>query len=167
MITNYKKHKPQYVILVRDIKLTDEVHKRSNSHYECRHKPNEDCCVVVRKKMKGYALISGWADYMECVMQGYETVKAVICNDGIGKFMRQYGEKSLPLDDIVIPEYMSRTTPAPWKIERVIRRLGDKKKLDKPVTLNSKNELIDGYTRYLVAQEIGMKFVPVRYIREG
>ena len=164
MIDNYKTYRPKYAILVRDIKLTDEVHKRGNPQYMCRNKRNEDCCVVVRKKCKGYSLVSGWGDYMECVMQGYQTVKAVITNDGIGKFCRQYGEKFLPIEKVIVPDYMARTTPAQWKIERVEQRLGDKKQLDKPVTLNAKNEIVDGYTRYLVARELGMSYIPCRYI---
>lgn len=97
-------------------------------------------------------------------MQGYDTVKAIVVNMKRGDFMRQYGNTYLPLSEIYVPEYFAKSTPRDWKIQRVKDRLGAKKKLDKPITINQDHYIVDGYTRYLVAKEIGMRYAPVRFI---
>jgi hypothetical protein len=78
--------------------------------------------------------------------------------------MRQYRDTYLPLSQIYVPEHFAKSTPHDWKIQRVRNRLGVKKKLDKPITINQDHYIVDGYTRYLVAKEIGIKYVPVRWI---
>jgi hypothetical protein len=97
-------------------------------------------------------------------MQGYSTVKAIVVNMKRGDFMRQYGDTYLPLSEIYVLEHFAKSTPRDWKIRRVKDRLGAKKKLDKPITINKDHYIVDGYTRYLVAREIGMQYVPVRWI---
>lgn len=97
-------------------------------------------------------------------MQGYGTVKAIVVNMKRGNFMRQYGDTYLPLSEIHAPEHFAKSTPRDWKIQRVKDRLGAKKKLDKPITINQEHYIVDGYTRYLVAKEIGIRYVPVRWI---
>lgn len=164
--TLYKKaHMSDAITIpVSEIRLTEAVHIAGNSHYTCAGKSNADCYVIVRRKRNGYALVSGWADYTECVMQGYETVLAIVVNQKRGEFMRQYGDTYIPITDIFVPENFAKSKPRDWKIRRVRDRLGDKKKLDKPITINQDHYIVDGYTRYLVAKEIGMGYVPVRWV---
>lgn len=163
--TSYKKaHMRDAIIIpISEIQLTEAVHIAGNPHYTCVRKSSEDCCVIVRRKHDGYALVSGWADYQECLMQGYDTVKAIVVNMKRGNFMRQYGDTYLPLSEIYVPENFAKSKPHNWKIQRVRDRLGDKKKLDKPITIDHNHYICDGYTRYLVAKELGIKYVPVRW----
>jgi hypothetical protein len=164
--TSYKKaHMSDAITIpVSEIQLTEAVHIAGNPHYTCVGKSSDDCCLIVRRKHGGYALVSGWADYQECLMQGYSTVKAIVVNMKRGDFMRQYGDTYLPLSEIYVPEHFAKSTPRDWKIQRVKDRLGAKKKLDKPITINKDHYIVDGYTRYLVAREIGMQYVPVMWI---
>ena len=149
-------------IKVASIKLTEQVHIKGNPNYVCQNKPQQECCVIVRRKHDGYALITGWGDYQECILHGYEYVRAIVVNRTKG-FLRRYGTDYISIDDIIIPDYMAKTTPTEWKMQRVIDRLGDKQKLDKPITLDHDHYLVDGYTRYLVAKQFGMKYVPVNW----
>lgn len=150
-------------IPVSEIQLTEAIHIAGNPNYKCVGKSSEDCYVIVRRKRNGYALVSGWADYTECVMQGYEAVSAIVVNQKRGEFMRQYGDTYIPITDIFVPENFAKSKPRDWKIQRVRDRLGDKKKLDKPITIDHNHYICDGYTRYLVAKELGIKYVPVRW----
>lgn len=164
--TSYKKAhiNDAITIPVSEIQLTEAVHIAGNPHYTCAGKSSDDCCVIVRRKHGGYALVSGWADYQECIMQGYGTVKAIVVNMKRGNFMRQYGDTYLPLSEINVPKHFAKSIPSDWKIQRVKYRLGSKNKLDKPITIDQNRCIVDGYTRYLVAKEIGIRYVPVRWI---
>lgn len=74
--------------------------------------------------------MSGWGDYQECIMQGYDMVKAIVVNMKRGDFMRQYGDTYLPLSKIYVPEHFAKSIPRDWKIQRVKDRQGiDKYKI--------------------------------------
>lgn len=151
---------PSY-IAVDSIRLVEVVHIKGNPNYQYKHKPSKDCVVVVRRTNHGYDLVSGWADYQECLHEGYKMVRAFITDTSRGEFFRKYSHTYLPLNEIIIPNHMKNTTPHEWKIKRVRNRLGEKNRLDRPITINSNHVLLDGYTRYLVAKEVGMKYVPI------
>ena len=164
-MTYYKEHKNEIIeIPMADIRLTEYVHKTGFYQPPKQHKSRKDCIVLVRTRIDGkYSLVSGWDDFMECKRNGYYSVQAIVTNPHKGDFLRLYSTVYMPLEDIVIPEFMANTKPASWKIKRVRDRLGDKQQLDKPITIDHNNVLRDGYTRYLVAKEQGIRFVPVRY----
>ena len=149
-------------IPVSAIRLMDVVHRRGNPDYQYKGKSNADCWVRVRQTPTGYTLVSRWADYMECVYEGYETVRAQIIDEN---YIQKYGEKHLPLSEIKLTDSMAASTPHEWKIQRARDRYAATKRLDKPITLNADNYVVDGYTRYIVAREVGMKSVPVIYCR--
>lgn len=148
-------------IPLSSIALVEAVHLRGNPNYQYKHKSPEDCLVVVRQATNGYVLVSGWADYQECLNEGYETVNAIVTNHTCGEFMRKFSHTYVPIERIVIPPHMEKSTPREWKLERVRKRLGTKNRLDKPITVDRDYVLLDGYTRYLVAKEIKLKYVPI------
>lgn len=152
-------------VSVNEIKLREYVHKQGNPDYVYQHKSNADCLVIVHRTRDGYILVSGWSDYMECVNEGYETVRAIIANQKRGEYMRQYGTTWLPIDEIEITPTLAESQPKDWKIQRARDRLSNDGQLDKPLTLNKNKVLVDGYTRYLVAKEVGMEYVPIIYSR--
>lgn len=140
--------------------LRETIHIKGNPDYKCRFTKQEDCCIIVRKVSNDdYILVSGWADYMDAKIQGFTTIKAIITDCRRDDFFRKYGASYICIDHITIPNFFRK--PKEWKLQRVRDRLGDKNKLDKPITIDQNNMLRDGYTRYLVAKELGMKFVPV------
>ena len=161
----YQEHKKEIIeIPISEIKLTEYVHK--TAYYNPKAQQTDGDTVLVYKRIDGcYSLVAGWERYMHFKSKGYYSIKAIVTNPHKGDFMRQYGADYLPLENLIVPEFMAATKPAHWKIKRVRDRLGDKQQLDKPITLDHNNVIRDGYTRYLVAKEIGMKFVPVRYVQ--
>lgn len=77
------------------------------------------------------------------------------------------------LRDIKIPQAFAVTKPLDYKMKRCRERYRRLKYLDKPITIivetnefKHKNKLIlvDEYSRYLYAKEIGLECVPVKYI---
>lgn len=140
--------------------LREAVHKKGNPNYKCRNTKQEDCCVIVRKVSNGdYILVSGWADYMDAKIQGYDKINAIVTSSNRNNFFRKYGTSYISIDLITVPKFFRK--PKEWKVQRVRDRLGEKKKLDKPITLDNECMIKDGYTRYIVANEKGIKYVPV------
>lgn len=73
-------------------------------------------------------------------------------------------EDFLPLSDITIPEGFLSFQPSWIKTRKVISFVKHRGYLDEPITVNRETKLlIDGYRRYVVAQELGLKLVPVTY----
>ena len=160
------KYKDKAIMIpLSKIRLVDEIHLKGNPAYECRHLPRSELCVIVRKAFDGYVLVSGWADYMDCIKSGYGKVKAIVTNYTHEHFLRIYGDTYLPITELKVPQCMAESTPKPWKLRRVRDRLGAKCKLDKPITIDHNKVILDGYTRYLVALEIGMVYVPIRWLQ--
>ena len=64
--------------------------------------------------------------------------------------------QEIPLDEIKIPKYMSRTTPRDEKIAKRFLEYYHTGKFNTHVALNSDGMLRDGYSAYLVAKKIGL-----------
>ena len=65
------------------------------------------------------------------------------------------------LKDIIISEDFKQNTPAASKLERVRKYFSDRGEIPAEIVLNEDNVLIDGYCTYLLAQELGLKEVPI------
>lgn len=65
------------------------------------------------------------------------------------------------LNEIHINKQFQRTPPRQEKLDKVRDFYEKHGKLDKPIKVNAQHYLIDGYTRYLIAKEIGLDFVDV------
>ena len=73
----------------------------------------------------------------------------------------------MKLTDIIIPDYLAESTPNEVKINRVKRYFIKYGELDKPIIINHKKELVDGYIRYLTLKEFDVEDVKqYRYERE-
>lgn len=163
----YKEHEKEAIeIPISEIKLTEYIHKTGFYIGGKQHKSRKDCIVLVRTRIDGtYSLVSGWDDFMIAKQRGYYSIQAIVTNPHKGDFLRLYSTVYLPLEKLIVPEFMACTKPAHWKIKRVRDRLGNKMQLDKPITIDRDNVIRDGYTRYLIAKEQGIRFVPVRYVQ--
>jgi hypothetical protein len=89
-------------------------------------------------------------------------------------YKEPYGTDAvIHINDIIIPrEFLKlKSKPAYWKMVRARRFYVDHGYVDIPVSvspiINERNKtkyiLVDGYTRYLVLKEVGMKEIPIRY----
>lgn len=73
-------------------------------------------------------------------------------------------EDFVALDQIKVPEEFLKYQPTPYKTQLVIDHVKQSGILDEPITINRETKvLIDGYRRYIVAEKLEMKMVPVMY----
>jgi hypothetical protein len=73
-------------------------------------------------------------------------------------------EGFVALDQIKVPEEFLKFQPNPYKTQLVIDHVKQSGILDEPITINQETKvLVDGYRRYIVAEKLEMKMVPVMY----
>lgn len=72
--------------------------------------------------------------------------------------------KLIKINDIIIPQSFLDTNPSKYKLQRVKDYYNKFKELDKEISVNKNNILIDEYTRYLVAQEMGIPYLKCRIV---
>lgn len=78
------------------------------------------------------------------------------------KIMRKIGFENIK--NIKITWDFFRTKPKAWKMN-VRRNFYDTyNEFYVPIVVDSRNVLIDGYTSYLIAEEKGIKYVPVERV---
>jgi hypothetical protein len=143
--------------------------------------------IAVRAIDQGkYALVTGAARYYAAKILDIQKIPAVITDMGHDEFVkerflqhnpvedekpkkeRERGARTsidgeTPIDLITIPEAFARTRPNPAKILDTITYYKTHGKFDKPVVLRGdSNLLIDGYKRYIAAQEMGLESVWTR-----
>ena len=66
--------------------------------------------------------------------------------------------KWVAISDIIIPDVFANTKPRQYKIDKIRNYYLEYGCVDKPVTVNGNNVLIDGYIRYLVLKENGAMY---------
>jgi len=80
-----------------------------------------------------------------------------------------YGtEEVVNINEIHIMRDFEVTTPKEWKMERCRKHIKTKGFLDSPITVKIRHNrkwLVDGYTRYLVAKELNLTVIPIKYIK--
>lgn len=73
-------------------------------------------------------------------------------------------EDFVALDDIKVPEEFLKYQPSQYKTQLVIDHVKQSGILDEPITINRETGMLtDGYRRYVVAEKLDMKTVPVMY----
>ena len=70
----------------------------------------------------------------------------------------------MKLSDIIIPYDFKTTEPKDYKLIACMKYYNKFGRLDKPITVNVDNYLVDGYARYLTAKAVGMEDVPVKRV---
>ena len=144
-------------IPVRNIMLTDSVHKKSIDTEKLGTK--ENLVVIVRRNSRDtydtYSLITGRRDYEISKRDGVATINAIVVN-------------------ISRPAFMSNFINHPPKKEKVDRAICFYKYygiFDSPITikLDAKGNKIlkDGYARYIAAKKLGVTQIPYKIIGRG
>jgi len=73
-------------------------------------------------------------------------------------------EDFVALDQIKVPEEFLKYQPNPYKTQLVIDHVKQSGMLDEPIAINRETKVLtDGYRRYIVAEKLGIKTVPVTY----
>lgn len=68
------------------------------------------------------------------------------------------------LNEIRIKDYFSKTTPREEKLEKYRKYWEENHEQLKPITINERNVLVDGYIQYLVLKENGVGTASVTYV---
>lgn len=63
----------------------------------------------------------------------------------------------MKLTSIIIPDYLAESVPNEAKMNRAKRYFIEHGELDKPIIINHKKELVDGYIRYLILKEFDVE----------
>jgi hypothetical protein len=88
----------------------------------------------------------------------------LLCTD-ISTIAPPYTDELIKIEKIVIPEEFK--TPRAERMQEVREFYEKRKHFDEPITVHRDTMiLINGYRRYTLAQEIGIKRVPIRYANE-
>lgn len=78
-----------------------------------------------------------------------------------------YTDTTVKIEKIVVPDLFLETVPREEKRQPVIEYYQERGHFDKPITVHKETmRLVDGYKRYYLAKEWGLKRVPVRYTNE-
>lgn len=73
-------------------------------------------------------------------------------------------EAKFSLSEIVVSEALLNTRPKEAKIQKVIDYYNEHGKFEKPLIVNKKNlNLLETYTQYIAAKELGLEEVLVRF----
>lgn len=73
--------------------------------------------------------------------------------------------KWVALSDIIINEPFASSKPKISKINKIRKYYSEYGYVDKPITVNYNNILLDGYLRYLVLKENDVKYVNAKIVK--
>lgn len=156
-------------IPIRNIMLTDSVHKKSIDTEKLGTK--EKLVVIVRRNSRDtYSLITGRRDYEIAKRDGVATINAIVVNISRPAFMSNF-KKLIDVDKVYIPRDFMNHPPKKEKIDRVICFYNYYGIFDSPITikLDAKGNKIlkDGYARYIAAKKLGVTQIPYKIIGRG
>lgn len=156
-------------IPIRNIMLTDSVHKKSIDTEKLGTK--EKLVVIVRRNSHDtYYLITGRRDYEIAKRDGLTTINAIVVNISRPAFMSNF-KKLIDVDKVYIPRDFMNHPPKKEKIDRVICFYNYYGIFDSPITikLDAKGNKIlkDGYARYIAAKKLGVTQIPYKIIGRG
>lgn len=74
--------------------------------------------------------------------------------------------KTITITDVVILDGFKNTIPKESKLNRVREYISKYGEIDEPIVITQDNTLLDGYTRYLIAKELGFEEIPYVTLKE-
>jgi ParB-like chromosome segregation protein Spo0J len=138
--------------------------------------------IAVRKLADNdYSLVVGLTSLIKAKLFNFSKVKAIVTDLSRDNFIKvydiennnsrakEYTERSkekfeiLDINDIFIPSKYSSTKVSEEKISRIKNYYIENKQIDKPVVLRRKYYLVDGYARYVVARQLNLNKLLVKY----
>lgn len=76
-------------------------------------------------------------------------------------------KKHIKVSDIIITDDFKASVPSIHKIDRCRKFFKKNQKIDKKILLDSDNQLIDGYIRYLILVENNVEYTTVNVLNEN
>lgn len=171
------------LIPIKDIKLTERLHKHAKHHppkknYLDPESACEECreivkihsnpewvkhkTLIVRDLGDGkYGLVTGWNAYTTCRFANKDVAYCLVINEDRRDFVSKYGECEKKIKNIKVPAEFRETPPKAEKLQFAKNNI--KNGTFRPLLISADGYLLDGYTRYLAAKELGMMTVPVNH----
>ncbi len=133
-----------------------------------------DSVIMVRPlKDDIYALVMGFRSYKMAQVLGQSEINCIVTDMDSRKFKKLLGiiDMSKPIgtdemkliEEIVIPEEFKMFQPKQDKINEQREYFNMFRRFTKPIEIKG-NMLINGYIRYLVALELGLRKIPVKFV---
>ena len=138
--------------------------------------------VAIRLLPDGrYSLVIGLVGFIKAKLANLNKIAAIITDLSRSDFIKSCGlsmtcEKIhrnktqsnqeyefIDIKDITIPRRFLETNPDLEKVNKIKDVYFKHNELDKPVSIRKKYILCDGYIRYLIAKELGLKHVLVKF----
>lgn len=80
----------------------------------------------------------------------------------LDKIMKIFNKEKL--SNIKIQDSFRRNPPSHKKVLVKMNYYNKYQNFEQPIVLDKDNVLIDGYTTYLIAKQVGMKYMPVKRV---
>ncbi len=148
---------------------------------------DKSCCIVRAANDGRYELVSGWSVVVAKAILLYEKygkditaeeclnsnimVKSIVVDVDRKTFRKRMLKRrsravktTLNTADITILPEFKNTPPSQYKVDRAIQYYAEHGAFDEPVTCLPDHTLINGYSRYVAALELGVNEVPARIV---
>lgn len=143
------------------VNFTKQIEKLKEKNITVLNNP-----IIVRKIENEYSLINGYKGYTIAKVLNHEVIPAIVIDEIRKDFTKRIGFKSsrfteMALKDILIPKSFLERKVTRVKVQKVLDYYNKHKTFDKPVTIQGRRLLIDGYSRYVAAKILKLDKVPI------
>lgn len=140
--------------------LTERIHQRGSANNLLPY--NENRTLIVQDLHNGkYALVSGWNTYQQAKIMGIISVNCLITELSRKEFTTFIGESYRKVKNIRVPRQFCKTMPSAEKVKKA--KENAENGIIRPITISKDGYVIDGFSRYLAAKELGIKSIPVNH----
>ena len=167
--SEFKASKEKVTVKVSDIFLKEKIHLSAKVDFSdlaerLRNKnvtELSNVLVVKAENNNTYSLISGYKGYTLAKLLNIEHINVIIVNISRREYISQLkADKTIiDIDDIKIKKNFKYVSTE--KVNNAKEYFMQHNKFDNPIVLDFKGILLDGYSRYIAAKELGLKQVEV------
>ena len=183
----YKDNKNRAILIpMNKIILTEKIHKKHrlalDKEKQLANSKTEKYIICHKQENTDkYILITGWSKYKYAKKQNEEKINAILVEEktrddfieaiqsnNIETMYRNYIEKEINIDDIIISENFKKSQPSNEKIQKACDYIKTYNTIEPIIckeTESNKYICIDNYTRYIAAKQLKMSHVPIKIIK--
>lgn len=141
--------------------LTERIHQHGSTNNLLPY--NEGRTLIVQDLHNGkYTLVSGWNAYQQAKIMGIVSVNCLITELSRKEFTTFIGESYRKVKNIRVPRQFRETMPSAEKARKANENI--KNGIIRPITISKDGYVIDGFSRYLAAKELGIESIPVNHV---
>ena len=159
-------------VKLKSIVLKEKIHKKRIPKFKkevelylnSETKPNVP--LIVSKKEDEYVLFVGWKYYYLALALGENTVKCIVVDSANrASFMDEIGcikpYKTIKIEKLLIPASFDCTIVNPKKLEEIKEYDYKNHAPAKPIVINKRRVIKDGYSQYIYNRNMGYDFCEV------